>query len=91
VDRLIVLLAYDLRHRRRAPGQYRYWKKNPARNPNSKDWGFIHWMDEQVQKKGRNRKNRSPQAELHAIGSVAMAGKKSEEESGRSRGCCGRG
>ena len=44
-------------------------KKNPARNPNSKDWGFIHWMDEQVQKKEGTGKPEPPKPN-YAIGSV---------------------
>ena len=52
-------------------------KKNPARNPNTKDWGLsIGWTSRY--KKGRNRKNRNPPSRIrHRLG--AMAGKRAKK------------
>ena len=38
-------------------------------NPNSKDWGYIQWMDEQVQK-SKEQKKPQPREPNYAIGSV---------------------
>jgi predicted phage terminase large subunit-like protein len=59
-------------------------------NPNSKDWGYIEWLREAAEDKEQAATARAPRAQLrHRLG--AMGGKTKEEESGRSRACCGRG